>query len=261
VIDEALRRDPRSLPALGLAAATSLQGGDIERATGYVERITQAAPGSPIAHQMEGDLAMAQKRYRDALAAYEKADPALKNRSIVMARYSAAQLAKVPQPEKVLEQWIAAHPDDAGAVGMIAERKRSGGDLTGAAQMYEQAITKASGSAVLHNNLAMIYIETGDPRALPTAEKAYQLLPKAPPIQDTYGWALLKSGKADKAVEVLAEAAKGMPDNAEVQYHYAAALVAAGKKSEALPFARKAVAGSLPPAVRAEATKLLSEIQ
>jgi Flp pilus assembly protein TadD len=86
-------------------------------------------------------------------------------------------------------------------------------------------------------------------------------MPKAPAIQDTYGWALFKSGKTDKALELLAEAARGMPGNAEVQYHYAAALAAAGRKSEALPFARKAVAGALPPAVRADATRLLAEIQ
>lgn len=260
-IDDALRRDPKSVPALGLGAATSLQAGDMERATGYVERIQQAAPGSSIAYQMEGDLAMAQQRYRDALVAYEKADPSLNNRGVTMARYIAAQRAKLPNPAKVVEQWVAAHPDDADAVGILAEQKRNSGDLTGAAQMYESAIAKAKDNAALNNNLAMIYIETGDPRAVPTAEKAHQLMPRAPAIQDTYGWALFKSGKTDKALELLAEAARGMPDNAEVQYHYAAALAAAGRKSEALPFARKAVAGALPPAVRADATRLLAEIQ
>jgi Flp pilus assembly protein TadD len=72
---------------------------------------------------------------------------------------------------------------------------------------------------------------------------------------------LFKAGKAEKAIEYLETAAKGMPDNAEIQFHLAAALAASGRKSEALPPARKAVAGTLSPAVRVEATKLLAELQ
>ncbi len=261
VIDELLRQQPKSLPALHLAAATSMRGRDLERATGYVERVRQVAPDSPISHQLEGDLALAQKRYREALAAYEKADPSLQNRNVTMARFVAAKAAGASRPEKVVEDWIAKHPDDADAISIVAEAKRDSGDRAGAALLYEQAIAKAPGSAVLHNNLAMVYLDLGDPRALATAEKAYQLIPKAPPIQDTYGWALFKTGKAETAIEYLESAAKGMPDNAEIQYHLAAALAASGRKSEALPPARKAVAGTLPPAVRVEATKLLAELQ
>jgi cellulose synthase operon protein C len=160
-----------------------------------------------------------------------------------------------------VEDWIARHPDDADAISIVAEAKRNAGDLTGAALMYEQAIAKAPASAVLQNNLAMVYLDKGDPRALATAAKAYELIPKAPPIQDTYGWALFKAGQTDAAIEHLAAAAKGMPDNAEVQYHLAAALAASGRKTEALPPARKAVAGNLSPAIRIEATKLLAELQ
>ena len=241
-LDGVLANNPQSVPVLALASAISLQTGNNERATGYVERLRQAAPGSTVTAQMEGDLAMAQKRYRDALAFYEKADPKGENRAIVVARFVAAQGAGVAQPEKVVEQWVAANPADAEMIGMLGESKRVKGDLDGAIRLYEQSLAKAPGSGVLANNLAMVYIEKGDPRALATAEKAYKALPKVPAIQDTYGWALVKAGKADQAVEVLNEAIKGMPGNAEVQFHLAAALAKSGRKSEALPLAQKAVA-------------------
>ena len=260
-LDDVLGNNPKSVPVLALASAISLQAGNIERATGYVERLRQAAPGSAITAQMEGDLAMAQKRYREALSFYEKADPKLQNRAIVLARYIAGQGAKIAQPEKVLEQWIAANPADAEVIGMLGESKRSKGDLDGAIRLYEQSLAKAPGSGVLANNLAMVYLEKGDPRALETAEKAHKVLPNVPAIQDTYGWALLKAGKAEQAVEVLSQAAKGMPGNAEVQYHLAAALAKSGRKAEALPLVEKAVAGNLPPSLKAEATKLLGELK
>jgi len=260
-LDQLLTQQPKSVPALTLASATSLRSGDLERATGYVERVRKIVPDSPISNKLEGDLAMAQKRYREALAAYEKADPRKENRNIVLARFYAAKGAGGSQPEMILTDWIATHPNDVEIISLVAESKSIAGDLAGAALLYEQGIAKAAGSAVMYNNLAMIYLQQGDPRALQTAEKAHQLIPKAPAIQDTYGWALFKSGQTGKAIGYLEAAAKGMPDNAEIKYHLAAALAASGRKAEALPIARKAVAGNLSPAVRTEATKLLAALQ
>jgi putative PEP-CTERM system TPR-repeat lipoprotein len=260
-LDSALATNPRATQLLALAAVTSLQSGSQERATGYVERLRQVAPGSELTAQMEGDLAMSQKRYADALAFYDKADPRRQSRPILTGRYVAAQRAKVAQPEKVLEEWLTVHPDDADVIGLLGESKRVGGDVDGAMRLYEKGIAKAPGNGVLLNNLAMIYIEKGDPRALVTAEKAYKALPKAAAIQDTYGWALFKAGQTERAVELLAEAATGMPNNAEVQYHYAAALAKAGRNEQALQAVQKALAGPLPPSLRADATRLLDDLK
>jgi cellulose synthase operon protein C len=79
------------------AAARTRVGSDREPAVGrsrasdgLCERLRQAAPDSQVSNQIEGDLAMAQKRYKEALGFYEKADPAGQNRNIVIARYVAA---------------------------------------------------------------------------------------------------------------------------------------------------------------------------
>jgi putative PEP-CTERM system TPR-repeat lipoprotein len=260
-LDAALAQNPKSLQLLALASVISLQAGNQERATGYVERLKQAAPGAQVTAQMEGDLAMFQKRYADALAFYEKADPQLQSRPILMGRYVAAQRAKLERPERVLEKWLVAHPDDADVISTLGESKRAAGDVDGAARLYEQSLAREPGSAVLLNNLAMIYLEKGDPRALATAEKAHKAMPGVPAIQDTYGWALFKAGKTEQAVELLAEAARGMPTNAEVQYHYAAALAKAGRKEQALQAARKAAAGPLPALLKDDAARLLEELQ
>ena len=72
--------------------------------------LRQAAPDSPISNQLEGDLAFTQKRYKDAIGFYEKADPAANNRNIVLARYAAAQRAGLPEPQKPLEEWLVRQP-------------------------------------------------------------------------------------------------------------------------------------------------------
>jgi putative PEP-CTERM system TPR-repeat lipoprotein len=259
-VNDVLKSDPQLVPALALGATASLVAKDLDKATGYVERLRQAAPDSTVSNQIEGDLAMAQKRYADALAFYAKADPAAQNRNIVIARYVAAQRSGVPEPLKVLVDWVARNPQDSQAVAMLAEGKIRQGDRAGAIRLYEQALAISPQNGMLLNNLAMLYIDNADVRALATAEKAYSALPKVPGVQDTYGWALVRAGKSAEAVDILRVALQGMPDNAEVQYHLAAALAEAGNTSEALSLTRKALSGTLPPAARTDAKNLLTKL-
>lgn len=259
-IDVVLSNEPQMTAALALGTAVSLQSNDIEKATGYVERARHAAPNSSLSYQLEGELAAAQKRYREALAFYEKADPAGKNRNIVIARYAAAMRGSLPAPQKPLEDWVARNPRDVDAISMLAEYKSNKGDKAGAVRLYEQALETTPDNGILLNNVAMLYLGSGDGRALGAAEKAYKALPKSAAVQDTYGWALHSAGKTEQAVEMLREASKGLPDNAEVQYHLAAALAKAGNKPEALTLAKKSLGGKLSPPLRADAQKLLVEL-
>ena len=97
-------------------------------------------------------------------------------------------------------------------------------------------------------------------RAAEYAARAHKAAPKAPAIADTYGWILFKQGKTDEALPLLREAYKGLPDNAEVQYHLAAVLASKGEKAEALSLVSKAVAGALPADKKADAEKLLEQL-
>ena len=51
-----------------------------------------------------------------------------------------------------------------------------------------------------------------------------------------------------------------MPDNAEVQYHYAAALAKKGDTAEAVALLKKAVNGPMPANAKADAQKLLQQL-
>jgi len=259
-VEAVLKTRPDNMSALALGASVSLGSHDLEKATGYVERARKVAPDSPTTYQLEGDLAMVQNRFKEAAAFYDKADPTGTKRNIMIARFTAAQRAGLPDAEKPLADWIARNPADADIVSLLAESRASRGDKAGAILLYEQAVKNAPANGALLNNLAMLYVATGDGRAVATAEKADKLLPNNPAVQDTYGWALFKAGKTDRAVEVLRAAAHGVPDNAEVQYHLAAALAKSGSKAEGLAGVKKALDGSLPPAVRVDAQKLLAEL-
>ena len=94
-------------------------------------------------------------------------------------------------------------------------------------------------NAVLLNDLAWLYGETGDERAVGHARRARELAPESPAIADTLGWLLVQAGETDKGLAELKIARAGAPDQLEIGYHFAAALAKAGRKSEALNVLRK----------------------
>ncbi|MBT8130771.1 MAG: tetratricopeptide repeat protein, partial [Gammaproteobacteria bacterium] len=99
---------------------------------------------------------------------------------------------------------------------------------------------------VTQNNIAWSYMTRGNAgdlkKALDSAASAYQQRPDIAAIADTYGWILLQDGQNKKAVEILQPAAQGSKADPEILYHYAAALDANDRDSEALKIVNRALA-------------------
>ena len=86
------------------------------------------------------------------------------------------------------------------------------------------------------NNLAWLYYLEKDPRAVPTAKRAWQLAPHVPSVGDTYGWLLVESGAVQEGLNVLEGAWNdGGLSDPELRYHYAATLARAGRAERAAP--------------------------
>jgi tetratricopeptide (TPR) repeat protein len=238
-----------------------LQFGKVEQAAGYVERLRLAAPTSPILPRLEGDLAMAQKRYKDAVADYARAAATSRDTSLTLAQYRAAKLAGTGDPRKPLEDWLAQNPQDLAVRIALAEDFHASGATDRAIAEYEAAVKLSPGSAVVLNNLAVLYQKKGDPRALQTAERAHSAAPDTPAIQDTYGWVLVETGDVDKGLELLRKSANALPDLAEVQYHLGAALAKKGDADEARQLLQKVVSGPAPDDIKAEARRVLATLE
>jgi len=78
-------------------------------------------------------------------------------------------------------------------------------------------------------------------------------------VADTYGWVLLQKRKAVDALPVLESAARAAPTEKEIQYHYAAALVSAGRRAEARELLQRLVQDR-DFTQRREAEKLLQQL-
>ncbi|WP_421864928.1 tetratricopeptide repeat protein [Motiliproteus sp.] len=155
-----------------------------------------------------------------------------------------------------LDHHLQRFPRDQAGMLFQAELLQRGkpGDAVSA---YERLLTLNPDHIVALNNLAWVYQQIGDSRALETAERAYQLAPNQPAIGDTLGWILLEQ-QPQKALPLLEQAAAALP-NPTVQYHYAAALAKTGQREKAIALLESLMQYQFDD--KAEATELLKSLK
>jgi putative PEP-CTERM system TPR-repeat lipoprotein len=261
VIDDVLRRDPKSTAAAAAGVTLSLQSGSIERASKYLASLSAHAPDSDVALRAAGDVAMAQKRYADAAGYYAKLDALGDAPWLVAARYQAERLSGARDAQKVLTDWLASHPEDTGVRLLYAEHLDRSGDAVRAAREYETILERKPDNVVALNNLAVLYQKSRNPRAEQLARAAFDAAPDNPLVADTYGWLLVEKGELGQAVEILRKAANHPATSAEIQYHYAEALARKGDRDAAVEVLRKITGTGVDPQVRTDAGRLLAELE
>lgn len=106
-------------------------------------------------------------------------------------------------------------------------------DFKGAISENEALLKKFPKNAALLNDLAWLYGEIKDKRAVSYANRAFKLQPKSAAIADTLGWLLLQSGQIKESLPYLKKARDGAPGHPEIGYHYAVSLSDNGQKAEA----------------------------
>ncbi len=230
-LERALAVQPGWLPAVGVLAMLDVKEGRGAAALERVARLKAERAGDPAVVTLEGDVHMALRDYPKAASAYEAA-AALKASSVLaMKMHRARQLGRLPNPLQPLESWLATHPADTTIRLVLAEGWQQAGDRRRAAAEYEIIDRSGSANPVVLNNLAWLYHELNDSRAESVAKRAYDGAPAVPAIADTYGWILVRSGKAAEAVDVLKRAA-GDGKDPSIEYHYAVALIETGARQE-----------------------------
>ena len=176
--------------------------------------------------------------------------------TIRLARLRLGQSQDAPALEG-LDDWLTKYSGDVGVQMLRAEVLMRQTDKTAAVQQYEQLID--TGNPIVLNNLAWLYMERGDERAIVAAERAHDLAPNNSDIADTLGWILLKSGKASESLNYLRQSVQANPDNASVQYHLGMAYRDVGDRNAAEKALRDALGlGKFPE--QEDAKKALAEL-
>lgn len=257
----ALKLDSYEPEALTQMTMLEVSSGNIAAARKHVGVLQSRYPKSPVGFALEGDILLGQKKPGEAARLYEKAFALAPSGTTALSLFRAHYRAgnKTIAYEK-MRLWLKDHPDDHRGRAHLASAYKGDGQLKEAARNLEYILGKTPGNLVVQNDLALIYYDLRDPRALPLAEKAYTHQPKAAQIADTYGWILLNKGQADKGLDILRKAAGMAPKDPSIRYHVAQALAKTGNRVEARRAVQEALKVSAFPEYN-QAKQLLSELK
>jgi putative PEP-CTERM system TPR-repeat lipoprotein len=216
-------------PALLGLGRLELAAGKPDAALKRAARLKTLYPDSPAGPTLEGDVLMAGKKPAEAAGAYDTALRKGGGTELVLRLAGARRAAgDASGAEQTLRDWATAHPDDIPVRIALASRLQEAGNIAGAAREYETLLREVPDQVVALNNLAWLYHETRDPRALELAERALKGAPDNPSIKDTAGWLRLQGGQVEQGLALLREAAAAAPRTAEIRYHLGAALARSG---------------------------------
>jgi predicted Zn-dependent protease len=85
-------------------------------------------------------------------------------------------------------------------------------------------LKKSPDSVLALNNLAQLYHQQKNPRALSTAERAQKLAPESASVTDTLGWILVEQGETKRGLELLQQALAKDSKIPEIRYHLAVSI-------------------------------------
>ncbi|USX17785.1 PEP-CTERM system TPR-repeat protein PrsT [Oxalobacteraceae bacterium OTU3REALA1] len=198
-----------------------------------VRGFQKAHSDGPLGYKLEGDVLMAQKQMQLALALYQKAYDLQPSGPTLIPLYSAlVQSGKTPEARTRMRQWLDKHADDRTTRLYFANSLLAEKDFPASIAQFEHLLKLTPNHPVVMNNLAWLYQQQKDPRALGMAEQANKAAPADPIILDTLGWILVEQGKLDRAVPLLKQAAALAPANTDIRNHLGIALGKSGKSDE-----------------------------
>lgn len=253
--------EPDNVDAAYGLATLEIKAGHIPEALKIARRLQAAKATAAVGATLEGDVHLAERKFAEALSSYETALAAAKTTLMAMKVHQAQEaLGRRADANARLLRWMTDHPEDAGGWQYLAGAYVRNGNRKGAIAQYERLLKDNPRNVVAMNNLAALYLDENDPRALPTAEKAHALTPESPMTADTLGWINLEKGNVARGLELVRSAADKEPNNAEVRYHLAVALAKSGNKPEARRELERLIGGGQAFAQRQAAQDLLKQL-
>ncbi|HUY83185.1 MAG TPA: XrtA/PEP-CTERM system TPR-repeat protein PrsT, partial [Steroidobacteraceae bacterium] len=259
--EKAAQIAPRWLPAVSALALLDLREKHADRALTRVKQLLASEPGDADALGLEGEVYAAAGRFKEAETAFADALRRRPTADGAVKLFQARRAAGEKNPEEPLQQWLAQQPNDDAVRTLLGSYYLTQQALRPAAKEFEAVVRQAPRNVVALNNLAWVYGKLKDPRAESVAEQAYRLAPGQAAVADTLGWILAAKHDTQRALPLLAQAAKSDAADPDMQYHYAYILVQAGRRAEAREILAKLLAGKQGFESRADAERLYANLK
>ncbi len=263
-VEKILQIQPDHLPAKLTLVSLLIDQRETERAVPLLAEIKRASGETMRVLDLEGRLAISERRFEDALAILTRAKrkQAQPNRTRTLMLASAQWGAgRHDDALDTIEQWLAGIPDDHATRLTLGTRYLGLGRWEKARDHFAVVVEKVPDNWAARNNLAWTLMKMGETgQALIQAQKALELSEDSPEVMDTAGVVLLELGSVAAALDLLRRAADQRPDSGDILVHLANALVKNGEIDEARDVLNRVLAENLPLSDREEATALLEKV-
>ncbi len=199
--------DPLIAVARLRQAALSQKIGNTDATLKLLDSAAEANPDRPEPLAMRGDILREQRRFAEAVGAYD------------------AAISKVPHP--IRANWPLFYER-----GIALERSQN---WPRAEADFTRALELSPDEPYVLNYLGYSWTEQNKnlPRARQMIERAVEQRPNDGAVIDSLGWVVLRQGDVAGAVKLLQRAAELQPVDATVNLHLGDAYWAAGRKLEA----------------------------
>jgi tetratricopeptide (TPR) repeat protein len=234
VLDRARVLFPNNEQIALQAADLAFRSGDPNAARKIIQEAKKLHPDSANPYLIEAAYYERQKEYQQASELYELALNKQKSAGTEAAYVRALKNAgRVEAAIKAADAAVESYPTNQ-PILVTAAMLYQGADQKAKAQSaYEELLKQNPQNILALNNLAWLYHQNGDKRAMDLARKAYELKPDNAAIADTYGWILFQAGKQSESVKVLEKAHQLAPNSYEIGMHLVEAYRKAGNDKQA----------------------------
>lgn len=241
-LKKAVLADAKHLPSQIALVETELNYGKPVFALSRAENLRQQYPNRSFPRTLLGDVAMHDKNYALAVSHFQEGFNLEPNSQILMKLFGALkQTERNTEAYDLLNTWIEKHPEDSVPLAALAEENMHAGRFAVAEKQYDKLLKKFPDEPQFLNNLAYVYFNLGNPKALTYAEHAVKLAPEHPSANDTLGWILVNTGNSEKGLHYLRNAHSRLSGDPEIRYHIATALEMLQRNDEAKTELRQAL--------------------
>ncbi len=260
LLDDAIEADKNNPQAAIFKAAYLVKLQRFPEAMDIATKIDTQFPKAVIGKLLKGDVFLAEKKLDKALEVYQQVYKIQPDDKVLftLTDLMFAQ-KKSPDAVKLLESAIAKNPKNGAIHFKLATLQQALGNNAQAETHYKTILADQADNVLALNNLALLYSQQNNPQAIELAKKAYDKAPDAAAIADTYGYILVKQGKAADGLAILEKAATSAPEANDVQFHLADAYAANNNKAKAIEILEKIV--KLEFAEKVQAVSLLDKLK
>ncbi|MBL1264942.1 tetratricopeptide repeat protein [Methylomicrobium sp. RS1] len=235
LLDEADQISPDKPEAQVFKTAYLIKLKHYQEALDLAVRVDKQSPKLVLGKLLKGDVYLAEKKLDKAIEMYRQAYKLQPSNKVL---FTLADIMTIQKKQSDVINLLNNALEKDGKNGAIhfklATVYQQQNDNKQAEAHYKAILEGQPDHVLALNNLAYLYFQQSNPKALELAKKAYEKAPESAAILDTYGYILVKQGQPKEGLLLLEKAASLASKSSDIQFHLAEAYSVNGDDQKAV---------------------------